>query len=122
MRFSIFFAIIFVAIVVFFILMGVAVARGQIGKHRQDRANAVAPVLTSQATIVGKRSQTTGSSGQYGGSTSTEYYATFELPSGERLEFELSGAQFGLVVEGDRGNLTWQGTWLKDFRRELDYR
>jgi hypothetical protein len=50
-------------------------------------------------------------------STSTSYYITFQFESGDRMEFQVSGQEFGLLVEGDRGKLTFQGTRYLGFER-----
>ena len=76
------------------------------------------PVLSEPARIVTKRSQTSGSvDSSTGGSVSTWYYATFELPSGERREFCIGGREYGLLAEGDEGMLTYQGTRYRGFER-----
>ena len=48
----------------------------------------------------------------------TIYYATFQFPSGDRLELEIPNSHFGYLVEGDRGDLTFQGTRFLDFQRK----
>ena len=50
-------------------------------------------------------------------STTTTYFATFEFTSGDRKEFELSAAAYGLLAEHDTGNLTFQGTRYQGFDR-----
>lgn len=50
-------------------------------------------------------------------SSSTTYYVTFEVESGDRIEFRMQGNQYGILVEGDRGKLTFQGTRYLEFRR-----
>ena len=50
---------------------------------------------------------------------STSYYATFQVESGDRMELNLSGQEYGLLAEGDRGKLTFQGTRYLGFEREL---
>ena len=40
-----------------------------------------------------------------------------ELKGGERMEFGLYGKDFGLLVEGDEGVLTYQGTRYHGFDR-----
>jgi hypothetical protein len=76
------------------------------------------PVLSERAKIVGKRSETSGQvHSNSGGNVSTWYYATFELPSGERHEFCLNGKEYGLLSEGDEGTLTYQGTRYHRFER-----
>lgn len=78
------------------------------------------PVQTVPARVVAKRAATNGSvSANSGGSVSTTYYATFELDSGHRLEFPQDGKGYGLLVEGDVGDLTYQGTRYHGFRRQF---
>jgi len=48
---------------------------------------------------------------------STYYFVTFEMESGERAEFGIPGAEYGLLVEGDDGTLTYQGTRYHGFQR-----
>jgi hypothetical protein len=77
------------------------------------------PVQTVSARVVSKRTNTRGmgSTMNNGSSVSTSYYVTFEQESGERLEFGLSGREYGLLAEGDAGTLTSQGTRYKGFAR-----
>lgn len=51
-------------------------------------------------------------------SSSTTYYVTFQVDSGDRMEFSVSGQEYGLLAEGDRGKLTFQGTRYLGFERE----
>ena len=46
------------------------------------------------------------------------YYVTFQVESGDRMEFEVSGTEYGMLAEGDSGELTFQGTRYLNFRRE----
>ena len=50
--------------------------------------------------------------------TATSYYATFQVESGDRIEFAVPGAEYGMLAEGDRGTLAFQGTRYLNFRRE----
>ena len=50
-------------------------------------------------------------------SSSTFYYTTFEVESGDRMELAVSGQDFGMLAEGDTGRLTFQGTRFKGFER-----
>lgn len=81
------------------------------------------PVLSVVAKIVAKRNHTSRSTSNHDGhhhhSTSTSYYITFEVESGDRMEFSVSGQEFGLLVEGDIGKLTFQGTRYHKFEREI---
>ncbi|TQK74955.1 uncharacterized protein DUF2500 [Brevibacillus sp. AG162] len=78
-------------------------------------SNNASPILTQPAKIIGKRTSTSG--GGNDTSVSTYYYLTFELSNGERLEFHVKGSEYGLLVEGDTGILTYQGTRYKEFSR-----
>ena len=50
--------------------------------------------------------------------SSTIYYMTFQVDSGDRMEFSISGQEYGLLAEGDWGKLTFQGTRYLGFERE----
>jgi len=84
--------------------------------------NATSPVLSARAKVLSKRFEVDRHVHQHGNqlhhSTSTSYYATFELENGERMELVMNGRQYGLLLEGDQGLLTYQGDWFKDFERE----
>lgn len=97
----------------------VAVVVFQMAKALSEWAdNNSKPILAAPARVTAKRAETGGNvSQQNGGSVSTWYYATFELESGERMEFLVPGPQFGLLAEGDRGTLTYQGTRYHGFER-----
>ena len=55
----------------------------------------------------------------YSPTSSTSYYATFEVESGDRMELSVSGREYGLLAEGDRGRLSFQGTRYLGFEREV---
>ena len=50
-------------------------------------------------------------------STSSTYYVTFEVESGDRMELIVPRSEYGLIVEGDQGKLTFQGTRYLSFER-----
>lgn len=80
------------------------------------------PILNVDAKVVSKRTNVSG--GNHHGnhvhsSSSTSYYVTFEVQSGDRLEFRVSGKEYGQLVEGDAGNLIFQGTRYHEFDREM---
>lgn len=90
----------------------------------QWNRNNHAPKLTVDAKIVAKRTRVShhDSPGPtpdkpHHVHTSTSYYITFEAESGDRMEFTVSGSEYGLLVEGDTGRLTFQGTRYLDFVR-----
>jgi hypothetical protein len=77
--------------------------------------NNASPVVTTVARVVAKRTDMRG--GRDASRAHSSYFATFEAPTGERWELPLPVGQFGLVAEGDLGNLTYQGTRFKSFDR-----
>lgn len=92
----------------------------------QWNKNNKSPRLTVDATVVAKRTNISHSSGLHnhstgmhtGSHTSTSYYVTFQVESGDRLEFHVSGEEYGLLAEGDYGNLSFQGTRYLEFIRK----
>lgn len=89
------------------------------GWHENNKA----PVLSVLAKIVAKRTKVSESSdldanGMTTHSSSTWYYVTFEVESGDRMEFSVQGEVYGLMAEGDRGKLMFQGTRFLGFERE----
>lgn len=108
--FMIFFGLFFCA---FFAVFGLILIRG----IREWRHNEKSPRLTVPARVVAKRTQVghhagTGSSM---GTSYTRYFATFEVESGDRMELPVSGSDYGMLVEGDTGKLTFQGTRFLSF-------
>lgn len=73
------------------------------------------PRLTVPAVVVAKRMKVSGGSGDH--MSSTSYYATFQVESGDRMELHMSGTEYGLLAEGDRGSLTFQGSRYIEFKR-----
>ena len=109
---------------VFVIIIGLIVWQVVKGVS-QWHCNNNSPILTVEATIVAKRSDVsyyhhnTGAMDnmQTVGHSSTTYYATFEVPSGDRMELRVQDNEYGLLAEGDRGQLTFQGTRYLGFLR-----
>jgi len=90
-------------------------------------SNNNSPRLDVEAKAVSKRTEISHShhanagdiSGGHGftHSSSTWYYVTFQVLSGDRLEFSVSGQEYGLIAEGDEGLLSFQGTRYLSFER-----
>lgn len=72
------------------------------------------PRLTVQAKVVAKRHAVRGS---YNYNNLSSYFVTFEFESGDRLELSVNGNEFGILVEGDNGKLSFQGMRYIDFKR-----
>ncbi|WP_028977286.1 DUF2500 domain-containing protein [Sporolactobacillus terrae] len=77
-------------------------------------SNKQKPRLRVPAQVVGKR---TGTAGGNERPVITHYYATFEMESGDRIEFEVSGSEYGMLAEGDHGMLEFQGTRYLGYQR-----
>lgn len=94
----------FIAIVIFFSIFG---------NINEKAKNSSLPILTVDANVLTKRMEIMGHNRSY-----TEYYITFEVESGDRIELRTPAKEYGIIVEGDRGHLTFQGTKYKNFERE----
>ena len=85
---------------------------------KEWKSNNNSPELTVEATVVAKRTNTHHHNNVNGHrSSSTTYYVTFEVGSGDRMELKVRGNQYGMLVEGDKGKLTFQGTRYLNFNR-----
>ena len=111
--------------IMFFIVFGLAISTVLISLVkgvREWNKNNHSPRLTVPATVVTKRTDVTrrrsgGTNGHHHYHTSTNYYVTFEVESGDRMELHMTGSEYGMLVEGDRGNLSFQGTRYLGFER-----
>lgn len=113
--FPIIFLIIFILVIGFIIFV---IATGAKQSYRNNQS----PILTVEATVVSKRTDVThhnnGTTNDMSSmSSSTWYYVTFQVESGDRMELPVSGLDFGMLAEGDVGRLTFQGTRYKGFER-----
>lgn len=115
--FMILFALMFVAIIGVFIVVAV---KG-IGTWNKNNKS---PRLTVHATVISKRTMAhhrdsgVHGTGMHGG-YSTRYFVAFQVDSGDRMELQVEGSEFGILVEGDNGYLTFQGTRYLGFQRRL---
>ena len=102
----------------FFLVFGVIIFTlvKRIGEWNKNNHS---PRLTVEAIVVTKRNQVSHHHHDDGMHTthSTTYYVTFRVESGDRMELRVSGQEFGMLVEGDRGKLTFQGTRYIGFER-----
>lgn len=114
--FSLLFGIVFILFIVVFVVVFVRIL-SQWGKNNRS------PRLTVEATVVAKRTNVshhhhnTGDTAMHMTTTSTTYYATFQVESGDRMELSMSGSEYGMLIEGDHGKLTFQGTRYLGFQR-----
>lgn len=112
--------IIFIIVIASFIVM---IVKG-IGTWNKNNNS---PKLVVDDTVISKRTKVsnsnhanagdiTGAHG-YSSSSSTSYYITFEVESGDRMEFSVSGSDYGMLAQGDYGKLSFQGTRYLGFAR-----
>lgn len=114
--FNAMFTIVFLLIIGTFIFTAVK-GIGQWNKNNNS------PKLTVPVTVVSKRTDVThhhhgGTNTHHHHHTSTTYYVTFQVESGDRMEFYVDGYEYGMLVEGDKGMLSFQGTRYLGFERQ----
>ena len=117
--FGIMFTLVFILVFGMFIVIAVK------GISQWNKNNH-SPRLTVPATVVAKRTNVShhhhhnhGGTGMHHTTHSTTYYVTFQVESGDRMELHVAGHEFGMLIEGDRGMLTFQGTRYLGFERKL---
>ena len=111
-----------------FILIASIVVKGA----AQWSKNNNSPRLTVECVVVDRRTETTAqqmpiagdASGAHGFHTRTDtaHYVTFQVESGDRIEFAVSGSEYARLADGAQGKLTFQGTRYLDFEeKQGDY-
>ncbi|KQL42325.1 hypothetical protein AN960_03560 [Bacillus sp. FJAT-25509] len=96
--------VIVISIVLFSIIKGVT----QWNKNNNSpKLNVKAKAITKRTAVHGGREH----------SSYSNYFVTFEVESGDRLEFQVKDTEYGMIVEGDDGELTFQGTRYQSFIR-----
>lgn len=94
-----------------------------VSRAKRERKNDASPRVTANAKVVSKRMQVGENRQRHSNDdmmhsyTYSKYFATFEFDSGDRLELPVDGSEYGLLVEGDTGKLTFQGTRYLSFSR-----
>ena len=107
-----------VIFVLVFVIIIVAMVRG-IGEWNKNNHS---PKLSVPAKVVSRRTAVSHhhhhqGNGMYHTHTATSYFATFQVESGDRMELTVSGSDYGMLVEGDIGKLSFQGTRYLGFER-----
>ena len=110
----------FMFMLVFLMVAGAFVMTAVKGFSQWNK-NSHAPRLPVPATVIANR--TTVSHHHHGGNMhhtthSTTYYGTFQVESGVRMELHMAGHEFGMLLEGDKGMLHFQGTRYLGFERQ----
>ena len=96
--------LVFIGIVIIFAVVIIKL----IGNSRNNNRS---PILSVQAHVVGKRAN------MHDGHT--WYYITYQVESGDRMEFVVIKTEFAMLAEGDAGRLTFQGDRYLGFERDV---
>ena len=105
------FEMMFVIFPIFFFLVFGLIVFIMVKSVKQSQSYKKQPRVTAYAKIVEKRS--------YVRSSFTYYYTTFEFKTGDRIELRVPAERVGLLVEGDEGDVTFQGDVFIDFGNEI---
>ena len=120
MAFSIVFPLVFLTLAGIFVFSIITNLRTWNKNNHSPRPSVPAAVVAKRTDISHSDAANAGDpSGAHGYSTSTHtsYYVTFQVESGDRMEFEVDGSDYGLLVQGDIGKLNFQGTRYLGFER-----
>ena len=107
------------SLLIFGLAFGV-IAASLVRSGKQWHKNNNSPRLTVEAKVLAKRHDVSRhhSAGEHHHHHyHNSYFVTFEVPSGDRMELQLQGHEYGLLIEGGRGKLTFQGTRYLGFER-----
>lgn len=109
--------------IVFLLVIATFVVTLVCGVSRWHKNNH-APMLTVEASVVAKRTEISRHTQQTGGdismmhtTSSTVYFVTFQVESGDRIELRVSRGAYGMLTQGDCGRLTFQDTRYQGFQR-----
>lgn len=112
------FNIVPIMVFIIFVLVIGSIIVSLIKSVSQWKNNNDSPILSVEAVVVAKRSHVSyHHHNNMDSSSSTTYYVTFEVTSGDRMELEVKGSEYGMLVEQDKGKLTFQGTRYLGFER-----
>lgn len=101
-------------LIIFFIIRGISTWKYN---NAQPRLTVLAKVVSKRENITTHAHNDTNNFSHT--STSTDYFVTFQVESGDRIEFRVDGNEYGLLIEQDEGNLTFQGTRYLGFTRNI---
>ena len=106
-----------VVMIVIVVIMVVTIVKGISQWHSNNQS----PRLTVDARVVSRHMDVSTHHHHNGDnvhmSTSTTYYVVFRVESGDRMEFVVPVGEYGFLVEGDEGKLSFQGTRYLSFER-----
>ena len=109
-----------VSSLIFLVVIGMFIFIAAKGISQWNKNNH-SPRLTVPAIVVAKRTNVSHHhhhNNMHHTTHSTTYYVTFQVQSGDRMELHVTGREYGLLVEGDQGSLSFQGTRYLGFERD----
>lgn len=119
MGFDIMFNIMPIIVMIMFGLVFTLFVLAFINGFKEKKKNDGSPILDVNAEIATKHGDVShhhSGTNDMGRSTTT-YYVTFQFESGDRLELMVQGSEYGMMREGDKGKLRFQGTRFISFTR-----
>lgn len=109
--FGLMFNLIFALVITMFI---VTIIKGVMQWNKNNHS----PRLNVVATVVDKHTHVSHHNNDNMHSSHTTYYVTFEFQSKDRIELGVPRSEYGYIVEGDTGELVFQGTRFISFTRQ----
>lgn len=91
---------------------------------KEYNRNKSSPILSERVRVVDRRTEVSyimHTNSEFHNVAHTNYYITFENEAGQRFELKVGPTDYGLIVEGDYGVVTYQGKWFKKFERIYNY-
>ncbi len=117
--FSILFFVVMIGFVIVLSIIVISILKNITtwNKNNHSPQITVLATIVSKRTLYRKRANANDITGMHGHHSVSTYYITFQFESGDRMEFSVDGSEYGLLAEGDTGNLCFQGTRYLSFER-----
>ena len=106
------FGVIFLGVFTVCAILGIRLAREWKRRDNLPRVTVPATVAARRTTVKHFR-RNRGFQRRY--NQHTEYFITFQLENGDRVELPVLDWQYGTILEGDTGKLTFQGIRFLNF-------
>ena len=116
--FSIVFFIVTIGFIIILTSVIITILKNLWNENNHSPQLTVSAKVVSKRTFYRRRANANDITGMHGHHTTSTYYVTFQFESGDRMEFSVDGSEYGLLAEGDTGNLCFQGTRYLSFKRE----
>ena len=87
--------------------------------NQSPRENSSVKVVTKRQEVSHHINMNNMNNNMNQSTTSSRYFVTFEFSNGQRREFSVKNKVYGQIADGDKGQLTYQGTRFIDFYRQF---